>query len=46
MKSNSDKIMFCGGGGKQYFVLEKISLRKFRLQFLSELNNIFHVKTQ
>ena len=33
-KYNSKKIMLCGGWGQQYLVL----------QFLSELNNIFHVK--
>ena len=37
------------GGGQHYLVLNKISMLKFHflgfLQFLSELNNIFHVKS-
>ena len=47
-KSNSNKIKLCRGGGN--IILFKIRFQRYNfiiwvsLQFLSELNNIFHVK--
>ena len=46
LKSNSNKIMLCGSGGKHYLLLNKISTEQFHFLgfLLGELNNIFHVK--
>ena len=42
-KSNSNKIKLCGGVGGN-IILFRIRFQRYNLQFLSELNNIFHVK--
>ena len=45
LKSNSNMIKLCEGRGQHYPVLNKFSkVFKVSLHFLSELNNIFHVK--
>ena len=44
LKSNSNKMMLCWGGGQHYLVLNKILTKYFHYNFLSELNNISHVK--
>ena len=41
LKSNSNKIIMCGGAGDLNVI---ISFFKSLWNFLSELNNIFHVK--
>ena len=47
-KSNSNQIILCGCGGQHYLVLNEISTYIFNLQvslqFISQLNNIFHLK--
>ena len=48
LKSNSNKIMLCGGGGQPYLVLirlqRNIFIFKSLYNFLRELNDIFYVK--
>ena len=48
LKSNSKMIMLCGGGERHHLVTYEfdfnVILFLVSLQFLSQLNNIFHVK--